>query len=86
MTLLDQFLVATLGRAVAFTEPERGAVRVGEDLHLDVTGPRQVALDVALVAPEVTLGLALRALECLGRLIGRVRRPSYRDRRRRRRL
>ena len=36
---------------------------VGEDLHLDVTGPRQVALDVTLRTSEVTLGLAPRALD-----------------------
>jgi hypothetical protein len=39
------------------------AVRVGENLHLDVTRPREVALDVALVATEVAKRFALGALE-----------------------
>ena len=62
--LLDQLLVAALRRAVALADPDAVAVRVGDDLHLDVAGPREVALDVALVASE--------ALECLG--LGRLER------------
>ena len=55
--------MSTLGRAVALTEPERRAVAVGEHLHLDVAGPGEVALDVALAAPEVAERLALGALQ-----------------------
>ena len=83
--LLDEFLVTALGRAVALAEPERGAVGVGEDLHLDVTGPGQVALDVALGSSEVTLGFALRALQAPPPPRRRRSRPSCRVRRRRRR-
>ena len=56
--LLDELLVAALGRAVALAHPHAVAVGVGDDLHLDVAGPGEVALHVDLVAPEV--GLASR--------------------------
>src|ERR1039458_1327531 len=59
----------SLGRAVALAEPERGAVDVGEDLHLDVTGPGEIALDVTLGPTERTLGFALRALQRRRRLV-----------------
>ena len=61
--LLDQLLVAALRRAVALAEPDAVAVRVGEHLHLDVARPREVALDVALAAPEALQRLGLRGLE-----------------------
>ena len=70
--LLDQLLMASLARAVALAEPERVAVRVGQDLHLDVSRPCQVALHVALVATEVGERLTLGRLEGLGSLVGRV--------------
>jgi len=44
-------------------------VGVGEDLHFDVSRSRQIALDVALGTPEVTLCLALGALQSGRRLI-----------------
>ena len=40
--------MAALGRAVALAQPHGVAVGVGEDLHLHVAGPGQVALEVAL--------------------------------------
>ena len=43
--LLDHLLVAPLHRAIALAQVQAGAVRVAQDLHLDVAG----ALDVALV-------------------------------------
>ncbi len=46
--LLDELLVATLGRAVALAEPDGVTLAVGDDLHLDVAWPGQVSLDVAL--------------------------------------
>ena len=61
--LLDELLVATLGRAVALAEPQGVAVGVREDLHLDVARPGEVALDVTLRSSEVALRLALGALE-----------------------
>ena len=69
--LLDQLLVTPLRRAVAGRHPHDVAVRVADDLHLDVARPRQVALDVDLVAPEEVLGLALRARHQLVDLVGR---------------
>ena len=51
--LLDQLLVAALGRAVAGAEVDAVAVGVADHLDLDVAGLGQVALDVALVAAEV---------------------------------
>ena len=61
--LLDQLLVAALGRAVALADPHGVAVGVGEDLHLDVPGPGEVALDVALGPAEALERLGLRRLE-----------------------
>ncbi len=68
--LLDELLVAPLGGAVAFAEPQHVAVTVGHDLHLDVPGPREVALHVDLGPPEVGLSLALGRRQRLGRLAG----------------
>ena len=59
-----------LGRAVALAEPQGPAVRVGQDLHLDVAGPLEVALHVDLGPPEVGLRLALGGLHGLGHLVG----------------
>ena len=60
--LLDELLVAALGGAVALTDPHHVPVRVTDDLHLDVSRPGQVALDVDLGATEVRLCFALRRL------------------------
>ena len=68
--LLDQLLVAALGRAVALADPHEVAVGVADDLHLDVAGPGEVALDVALVAPEALERLGLRRLERRVGLVG----------------
>ena len=80
---LDQLLVAALRRAVAVAQVHAVAVRVAEDLELDVPGPGEVALDVALGAPEVRLRLARGRLERRLRVLGVARRPSCRARRRR---
>jgi hypothetical protein len=50
--LLEQLLVAALGRAVPLADPHGVAVGVGHDLHLDVAGPGQVALEVGLARPK----------------------------------
>ena len=60
-SLLDQLLVAPLGRAVAGRDPHDVALLVADDLHLDVARPREVTLDVDLVASEEVLRLALGA-------------------------
>jgi hypothetical protein len=69
--LLDELLVAALGRAVALAHPDGVAVGVGEDLHLDVARPGEVALDVALGPAEALERLGLGGLERLGGLVGR---------------
>ncbi len=61
--LLDELLMAPLDRAVALAEEQHGAVRVGEDLRLDVTRVLEVALDVDGVVGEVLEALPLRRLE-----------------------
>ena len=70
--LLDELLVPPLARAVALAQPQRVAVGVGEDLHLDVAGPRKVLLQVDLGPAEIRLRLALGRLHGLGDFIGPV--------------
>ena len=61
--LLDQLLVAPLDRAVALAKVDHVAVPVGEHLHLDVAGVRQIALQVHGRVGEELLALTARALE-----------------------
>ncbi len=70
--LLDQLLVAALGRAVPRAEVDAVAVVVAQDLDLDVAGLGQVTLDVALVPGEVGQGFPLGRLEGVGSLVGAV--------------
>ena len=81
--LLDELLVAALRGAVALAQADDVAVRVGEDLQLDVTGTGEVALHVALAPPEVGDGFTRRRLERLGGVVGAVRDLQARDRHRR---
>ena len=53
--------MATLERAVALEQGHDGAVRVGEDLHLDVAAVLHVALDEHLAVAERSERLARRA-------------------------
>ena len=62
----DEFLVATLGRAVARRDPHHVAVFVAHQLHLDVTRPSEVALDIDFVAAEKSLRLALGRIHRFG--------------------
>ena len=55
--------MASLDRAVALPEVHDVSVRVGEDLHLDVAGVVEVALDVHGGVGEVRLPLASRRVE-----------------------
>ena len=71
--LLDELLVAPLDRAVALAEVDDVAVVVGEDLHLDVAGILEVALDVHRRVGEVRLPLAPRGLVRPLDLFGRAR-------------
>ena len=50
--LLEELLMAALARAVPLAEPDGVAVAVGEDLHLDVAGPGEVALEIDLAVAE----------------------------------
>ena len=67
--LLDQLLVSALERAIALAQVDDVAVRVGEDLHLDVTGIGQVALEIHRGVAEELLPLARRPLEGLLQLV-----------------
>ncbi len=64
--------MAALRGAVAGADPHDVAVLVADDLHLDVARPREVALDVDLVATEERLRLALGAVHRLLHLVGAV--------------
>src|SRR5699024_11606042 len=62
--LLDDLLVPALQRALAFAQVDDVAVRVGEDLHLDVPGGVHEALEEQGVVAEGAGGLPSRRLEC----------------------
>ena len=68
---LDHLLVAALHRAVALEQMHDVAVRVGEDLHLDVARPCQIALDQHAVVAERRGGFLLRRGEGGGKFAGR---------------
>ena len=82
--LLEHLLVAPLHRALALAERERRAVRVGEQLDLDVARPLEVALEEDAVVAEAGLRLAPRRLERVVELLGACARRACRGRRRRR--
>ena len=54
-----------LDGAVALADRDDRAVRVGEQLHLDVARPLEVALAVERAVAERALGLAFRGVERL---------------------
>ena len=62
--------MAALHRAVALEEVDEVAVRVAEDLHLDVLGAADVALEEHRVVAEGGAGLALRLFERAVELVG----------------
>src|SRR6056297_3210763 len=68
--LLDEFLLTTLHRAVAFVEMADGPVAVTDDLNLDMARVLEEALDVDSVVVEVrfalTFGVRERLLGFLG--------------------
>ena len=69
--LLDDFLMAALNRTFAFAEMNRRAVRVGENLKLDVARIAQVAFQQNRVVAERGQRFALGGVE---RFVERVRR------------
>ena len=81
--LLDQLLEAALQRAVAGARDDDVAVRVGDDLRLDVARLVQVALDEAFAAAERRDGLAGGRVEQFGDLLDACGPPSCRGRHRR---
>ena len=61
--LLDDFLVTSLQRAVAFEQVHRVAVRVGKDLDLDMTACFDEAFEQNAIVAERLGGFASRARE-----------------------
>ncbi len=60
---LHHLLVATLDGAVALEQVHKVAMRVAEDLHLDMTGALDQLLEIDLVLAEGRLCLALRRVD-----------------------
>ena len=79
---LDHLLVAPLHGAVALVQMHQVAVRVAEDLHLDVPRAAHQLLEVDLVLAEGRLGLAPRGRDRLDEPRSRPRRRACRVRRR----
>ncbi|CAB4696597.1 unannotated protein [freshwater metagenome] len=61
--------MATLRRTIAFGDPDAISVSVADDLHLDVAGPGEVALDVALISAEALKRFASCGIECFSSLV-----------------
>jgi len=68
--LLDEFLLTTLYRAVAFVEMADGPVAVADDLNLNMAWVLEEALDVDSVVVEVCLALTFGVRERLLGLLG----------------
>ena len=66
--LLEDLLVAALNRAVALPEGDDVAARVRQELHLDVSGPLEVALEIEGAVTERSPRLALGCLQRVGEL------------------
>ena len=71
--LFNQLLVASLDGAVALAEVDAVAVRVAEDLELDVARPLEVFLDVDGAVAERGERLGARHLEAARELLGVAR-------------
>ena len=80
--LLEHLLVAALDRAVALAERDDVAVRVGEDLDLDVARPLEIALAEDRVVAERRACLAPRRGERVRRAPPAPARRACRGRRR----
>ena len=80
--LLEHLLVAALHRALALAERDHRAVRVGEQLDLDVPRPLEVALEEQTVVAEGRARLAAGGLDRLVELGRASARPACRGRRR----
>ena len=65
---LDNFLIAPLHRAVALVQMHQIAMRIAQDLHLDVTRATHELLQVQLIVAEGCFGLASRHRQQFGEL------------------
>ena len=81
--LLDELLVAALHGALALAEGDHVAVRVRQDLHLNVVRRRDELLHVALAVAKGGLGLGVGLGEGLAGVLGALDLADARDRRRR---
>src|SRR5690349_19386924 len=68
---LDDLLMPALHRAIALPEMNEIAVLIAEDLHFDMLGAPDEALDENLPAPECGARFALGFLESREQIIGR---------------
>ena len=82
--LLDHLLVAPLQRAIAFAERDHLALAVAEDLHLDMAGVGDEALEIDAGVAEAGARGALHAVEGGSQRCRHRRRAACRCRRRRR--
>ena len=73
--LFDELLVAALDGAVAFAEVDCVAVAIGEDLHLDMAGVPDVALEEEAVVAEGSGGLAAGGFDGRGEVRGGLDEP-----------
>ena len=73
--LLDDLLVASLHRAVALEQRDDRAVVVADDLHLDVPGPLEVALEEDRAVAERRQRLAAGTRDGLVELVGAAHDP-----------
>ena len=62
--LFDQLLVAPLQRAVALAQRHDAALAIAEDLHFDMPGVRNEALEIDARIAEAGIGGALHPLPC----------------------
>ena len=80
---LDHFLMPSLHGAIALPQMHEIAVRITEDLHLDVFRPADVPLDEDFGSSECRARFTLSFLKFTRATLRRFERPAFRDRRRR---
>src|ERR1700730_2299363 len=72
---LDELLIAALGGAVALPQMHHVSFPVSEDLHLDVTGPRNEFFDIEHRIAECRSGLGSRRFDCAGEVTSLMHQP-----------
>ena len=73
---LDDLLMAALHGAVALVQVADAAVGVGEDLHLDVASPADIALQEDGAVSEGGLRFLLRLFDLSGQILAAVHDPQ----------